>query len=50
MLNEREMTYRRKSAEDQNVPFTNYGIALAMMNGILKRSLEIFPDLAKEIE
>ena len=50
MLNEREMTYRRKSAEDQNVPFTNYGIALALMNGILRRSLEIFPDLAKEIE
>jgi [FeFe] hydrogenase H-cluster maturation GTPase HydF len=50
MLGEREMTYRRKSAEDQNVPFTNYGIALAMMNGILKRSLGVFPDLAKEIE
>lgn len=50
MLGEREMTYRRKSAEDQNVPFTNYGIALALMNGILKRSLGLFPDLAKEIE
>ena len=50
MLNEREMTYRRKSAEDQNVPFTNYGIALALMNGILKRSLGIFPHLAGEIE
>ncbi|NLT10431.1 MAG: [FeFe] hydrogenase H-cluster maturation GTPase HydF [Ruminococcus sp.] len=49
MLNEREMTYRRKSAEDQNVPFTNYGIALAMMNGILKRSLGIFPDLAEKV-
>lgn len=45
MLNEREMVYRRKSAEDQGVPFTNYGIAIACMNGILKRSLEIFPDL-----
>lgn len=50
MLGEREMTYRRKSAEDQNVPFTNYGIALALMNGILKRSLGLFPDLAGEIE
>ncbi|MBR6242036.1 MAG: [Ruminococcus sp.] len=49
MLSEREMVYRRKSAEDQNVPFTNYGIALAMMNGILKRSLGVFPELAKEI-
>ena len=50
MLGEREMTYRRKTAEDQNVPFTNYGIAIAMMHGILRRSLGVFPDLAKEIE
>ena len=50
MLGEREMTYRRKSAEDQNVPFTNYGIALAMMNGILKRSISIFPELAEKIQ
>lgn len=47
MLNEREITYRMKSAADQNIPFTNYGIALALMNGILKRSIEIFPDLVK---
>lgn len=50
MLNEREVTYRRKTAEDQEVPFTNYGIALAYMNGILKRSLEIFPNLARKIK
>lgn len=50
MLNEREVTYRRKTAEDQKVPFTNYGIALAYMNGILKRSLEIFPKLAEKIK
>lgn len=47
MLNEREVNYRMKSALDQNVPFTNYGIAIALMNGILKRSIEIFPDLVK---
>lgn len=47
MLNEREMIYRKNSAASQNVPFTNYGIALAMMNGILKRSLGIFPQLAE---
>lgn len=47
MLNEREVTYRMKSALDQNVPFTNYGIAIALMNGILKRSIEIFPELVK---
>lgn len=50
MLNEREVAYRRKTAEDQEVPFTNYGIALAYMNGILKRSLEIFPDLVRKIK
>lgn len=49
MLNEREVTFRMKSAEDQNVPFTNYGIAIAMMNGILKRSIEIFPNLVNLI-
>lgn len=49
MLNEREVLYRKNSAEVQGVPFTNYGIALAMFNGILKRSLSVFPDLAERI-
>lgn len=49
MLNEKEMSYRRKFAELQGVPFTNYGIAIAYMNGILKRTIEIFPDLVKLI-
>lgn len=49
MLNEREMLYRRRSAEMQGIPFTNYGIALACMNGILKRTISIFPDLAEMI-
>lgn len=40
MLNEREMKYRLKCAEDQHVPITNYGTAIAHMNHILKRSLE----------
>ena len=50
MLNEREMVSRRKTAEAQGVPFTNYGIALAMMNGILRRSLSVFPDLLSEVK
>lgn len=50
MLNEREVTYRRKSAEEQNVPFTNYGIAIACMNGILRRSIGIFPELLAELD
>lgn len=44
-LNEREMKYRLKCAGDQEIPITNYGIAIAHMNGILKRSIEMFPDL-----
>mgnify|MGYP000105013678 FL=1 len=42
MLNEREVKYRMKCALDQNVPITNYGIAIAHMKGILTRSLEPF--------
>jgi hypothetical protein len=38
MLNEREMKYRRSCAADQGIPFTNYGIAIAHIQGILKRS------------
>lgn len=49
MLNEREIKYRMNSAEECNVPFTNYGTALAHLNGILKRSLGIFPDLLERI-
>lgn len=50
MLNEREVKYRMKCAVDQNVPITNYGIVIAYMQGILKRSLEIFPHLLLELE
>jgi [FeFe] hydrogenase H-cluster maturation GTPase HydF len=42
MLNEREMKYRLKCAEDAGIPITNYGTAIAHMTGILKRSIEIF--------
>ena len=42
MLNEREMLYRKRHAEEQNIPFTNYGIVIAHIQGILKRSIEIF--------
>jgi len=42
MLNEREMHYRRNTAMEQNIPFTNYGTAIAHMTGILERSIEIF--------
>lgn len=41
MLNEKEMKYRQRSAVGTGIPITNYGTAIAHMNGILKRSLEI---------
>ncbi|MBQ3379046.1 MAG: [Clostridia bacterium] len=43
MLNEREMKHRIARAKLDGVPITNYGTAIAEMKGILKRSLEIFP-------
>lgn len=46
MLPEREMMYRLKCAEDEGVAFTNYGTLIAYMNGILGRSLQIFPSIA----
>ena len=49
MLNEREMKYRLKCAEDQGVPITNYGIAIAYMQGILRRSVELFPQVLAEL-
>lgn len=45
MLNEKEMTYRIRTAQAWNVPIVNYGVAIAEMNGILRRSLEIFSNL-----
>lgn len=42
MLQEREVRYRMKCAADQGVPFTNYGITIAYMQGILRRSIELF--------
>ncbi len=45
MLTERAVQQRMESARRQGVPMTNYGIAIAYMKGILKRSIEIFPHL-----
>lgn len=49
MLNDREMTYRTKCANDCGIPMTNYGTAIAYMHGILWRSLEVFPDMIEEL-
>jgi [FeFe] hydrogenase H-cluster maturation GTPase HydF len=50
MINEREMLYRMRTAVDCGVPFTNYGVAIAYMNGILSRSLEGFPYIKKLLD
>lgn len=50
MVNEREMQYRQKCAEDQAVAFTNYGTVIAHIQGILKRGIGIFPHILAEIE
>ena len=43
MTPDREMLYRMKCAVDAGIPFTNYGIFIAYVNGILKRSIEHIP-------
>ncbi len=50
MLNSREMQYRAGHASDCGVPMTNYGVAIAQMHGILRRSLAPFPDALKELD
>ena len=50
MLNEREMKYRIRHASDNEIPITNYGIAIAHIHGLLKRSLSPFPEIQKELD
>lgn len=50
MLNEAEMKHRIRTSTDAGVPIVNYGVAIAHVNGILKRSLKLFPDILKIIE
>jgi [FeFe] hydrogenase H-cluster maturation GTPase HydF len=50
MLTSREMIYRMKCAEDAGIPFTNYGVAIAFMKGILHRSLGVLPELQKLVD
>ena len=49
MLNGREMLSRLERAETDGTPITNYGVAIAQMHGILRRSLGIFPALLEEL-
>lgn len=47
MLNGREMQHRMEIAKEQGVPFTNYGISIAYMRGILERSIAMLPGFGK---
>lgn len=49
-LNEREVKYRMQCAKDQSIPMTNYGILIAYIQGILKRSVDLFPNIARQLE
>lgn len=50
MLNEKEMQSRVARAKAAGVPIVNYGIAIAQMHGILRRSLEAFPEVLKLLD
>jgi len=50
MLNEREMKYRIRHSVDGGIPITNYGIAIAHVHGILRRSLSPFPEIQEVLD
>ncbi len=45
MITEKEVQARREIAETQGVPFTNYGLVIAHITGVLERSLRLFPEI-----
>jgi [FeFe] hydrogenase H-cluster maturation GTPase HydF len=50
VLNEREMKYRQRLSQERKVPFTNYGLAIAHLRGVLKRGVGLWPHLVAELE
>jgi [FeFe] hydrogenase H-cluster maturation GTPase HydF len=50
MLNEREMKYRERESAAQGAPFTNFGILIAYTQGILRRSIAMFPHLTADFD
>jgi [FeFe] hydrogenase H-cluster maturation GTPase HydF len=50
MINRREMLTRIQRAKEQKVPITNYGLAIALANGVLERVLSPFPEALKIIK
>ena len=50
MLTEREMKRRYRHAEDEEIAIANYGILIAFVNGILERSLSLFPSVLSYLQ
>ena len=50
MLGDKEMASRIEKCKNAGVPMVNYGVAIAMMHGILERSLEPFSDVYEMIK
>ncbi len=49
MITEKEVQSRQEKAKAQGIPFANYGTVIAHMNGIFKRSIEVFPEIYSKI-
>lgn len=50
MINRREMLNRLRKAQEANVPVTNYGVAISFLQGVIKRSLALFPSAVLAFE
>ena len=50
MLNDAQMKYRMEKCAEAGVPIVNYGVAIACMNGILRRSIALFPDVLELLD
>ncbi|MBQ7809492.1 MAG: [Clostridia bacterium] len=50
MLNNREMAYRLNMAKAEGTPIVNYGVLIAHIHGILKKSLSPFKNLSAMLE
>ncbi|MCE5201839.1 MAG: [FeFe] hydrogenase H-cluster maturation GTPase HydF [Synergistaceae bacterium] len=48
MFTRKQLMSRLIKAEAEGVPISNYGIAIAQLNGILDRVIAIFPDIEKK--
>jgi hypothetical protein len=48
MFTRKQLMSRMIKADAENVPITNYGIAIAAINGILERVIEVFPEFRND--